>query len=221
MNEMQFFEGSKNPFNIVKSVAYDLAFMRNNPAFFAPDGIYLFTGEQGSGKSLSMAKCALSLVHEFPAAIVCSNMDIKGIETVPFKHYEQLVEMENGTAGIIFVIDELQVLWNCHESKDIPIEEIGAFSQNRKSRRVILGTSQVYSQVAKSIRQQLKYVIMCHNFMKYIQVNTIVNPHAEGCKGEQDGELDGAIIKRQIFFHSPADYQCYDTYAKIERKKRR
>lgn len=47
MRDMEFFEGSLNPANALRSIAYDYRFMCENPFYFQPDGIWLFCGAQG------------------------------------------------------------------------------------------------------------------------------------------------------------------------------
>lgn len=219
---MEFFKGSHNPMNYARSFAFEAAFFRNNPEYFHPCGNWLFVGEQGAGKSLSMIKTAKKILSEYPAAQICSNLDIHGLDRdiIPFESYDQMREMSNGIKGIIFVIDEIQILWNSLESRNIPVSEIGLFSQQRKDRRLVLGTCQVYGRLAKPIREQLKYVIMCRNVARYIQCNTIINPNPDGYTGENDGQLEGEIIGKQWFFHSPSDYQSYDTLAKISKLSR-
>ena len=223
MSDFEYFKGSHNPINAFKSFRYDSLFYRNNPDYFHPCGTWIFCGEQGSGKTLSAVKCVKSLLEEYPAAQICSNLEIKGIdrEIIPFEKYEQIKTLTNGIKGIIFLIDEIQVLWNSLESRNIPIDEIGIFSQMRKDRRLIVGTSQVYGRIAKPIREQLKYVIMCRSVAKYLQINTIINPCPNGYTGENDGQLEGEILQRQWFFHSPCDYDSYNTLKKIPRFARK
>ena len=163
----------------------------------------------------------LRLHDAYPKAVVCSNLDIHGIDVVPFVDYNQIVTLDNGISGVIFLIDEIQTVWNCMEQRDIPMEELGTLCMNRKARRVVIGTSQVYGRVAKSIREQYKYVILCRNILRYIQWNTVIDPVSEGYTQEDDGHFIGKIIKHSLFFHSPAAYQAYDTYKKIERPSRR
>lgn len=220
MNEKEFFTGSHNPIDIFRAIDFDLRFYRNNPDYFEPDGIWCFCGSQGSGKTLSMVQTLLALHKAFPKAVICSNLDIKGIDYIPFTDYSQISKLTNGIEGVIFVIDEVQTIWNCVESRDIPLTELATLCQNRKDRRVVLCSSQVYGRVAKPIREQYKYVILCHNILKYIQINTVVDPCAEDYTSEDDGHFQGKIIKHSIFFHSPAAYQIYDTLNKIERIKR-
>lgn len=224
LNETEFFKGSCNPANIIKSAAFDLAFIRANPDYMEPDGLWAFVGSQGSGKTLSCVLTFQKLAQQYPKALLCSNIEVHGLgdrQIIPFTDYDQIKNLDNGICGIIFLIDEAQVLWNCIESRGIPIEEIGTLCQNRKSRRVVLFTSQVYGRVAKPIREQYKYVIFCRSILKYIQWNTVVDPCADGYTTEDDGHFEGKILKRCIWFHHPRNYQAYDTLNKINRLERK
>lgn len=220
MSEKDFFTGSHNPADYFRSMAYNLAFLRENPDYFDPDGIWCFCGAQGQGKTLSAVQTVLKLHEAYPKALICSNLSIKGIDVIPFTDYSQIIELDNGIEGIIFLIDEIQSIWNCMEAKDIPMDELATLCMNRKARRVVIGTSQVYGRVAKSIREQYKYVVLCRNYLRYIQFNTIVDPCPDGYTQEDEGHFVGEIIKKSIFFHSPAAYQAYDTYKKILRPDR-
>lgn len=221
--EKDYFKGSKNPIDIWRSFRFDAQFYQDNPNYFNPAGIWVFCGAQGSGKTLSAVKCLKKLVKAYPFAKVCTNLDIHDLpcEVIRFTDYGQLETLTNGIEGVIFLIDEIHVLWNSLESKNIPISEMALFSQMRKDRRIILGTAQVYGRIAKPIREQLRYVIKCRNIFKYIQINDIIDPNADGYTGENEGHLDGEIVYRSIFFHSPADYKAYDTLNKIERIERK
>lgn len=221
---MEYTKGSKNPVNFTNSIGYKIRFARDNPDYFYPAGIWLFTGPQGSGKTLSAVKCLQKIAFEYPKALIVTNMaldtKILGIKNriIPFVDYEQLLTLSNGIYGIIFFLDEIHVLWNSLESKDIPISEMATFCQMRKDRRVIIGTSQVYSRVAKPIREQLQYVIDCKNFFNLVQYNTVIDP-AESI--EKDGHVEGKCLGKQIWFHSPDLYRSYDTLNKIKKAERK
>ena len=223
MKEKDFFTGSHNPFDAAKAAAFQLAFLRDNPDYFEPDGLWCFCGAQGSGKTLSAVQSVKRILREYPKAIFCSNLLIHGIDQdiIPFTDYSQITNLDNGLHGVVFLIDEIQTVWNCIESKNIPISELGTLCQNRKSRRLVIGTSQVYGRVAKPIREQYKYVILCNNVLKYIQYNIVVDPCAGGYTSEDDGHFEGEIIKKSIFFHSPDAYKSYDTLNKIQRISRK
>lgn len=215
----EFTEGSLNPKHLVRTLHYKLLFARDNPDYFYPAGIWVFCGPQGSGKTLSMVQCLKKMLAKYPKVKVCSNLDIRGLDCdiIPFTDYEQLLTLSNGVNGIIFAIDELHILWNSLESKEIPISEMATFCQMRKDRRVILGTSQVYSRIAKPIREQLQYVIECKNFGSVLQWNTILDPAY--CI-EKDGNLEAERIGTRVWFHTPELYNSYDTLFKIQKAKR-
>ena len=215
----RYTEGSLKPINLALTIDYKIRFARDNPDYFYPAGIWVFTGPQGSGKTLSMVQTLKKMIADYPKAMVCSNLEIRGLDrpVIPFTDYAQIQELDNGVEGIIFALDEIHVLWNSLESKEIPISEMAIFCQMRKNRRVILGTSQVYGRIAKPIREQLQYVIDCKNFFNLIQFNKIIDPN-EG--EEKDGHLSGEQICTRIWFHTPELYRSYDTLFKIQKAKR-
>lgn len=218
-NVKDYLAGSLNPINIFATIRHNILFARNNPDYFYPAGIWVFCGPQGSGKTLSAVQCLQKMCKEYPKAIVCTNLDINGIENkiIPFTDYDQLKTLDNGIEGIIFFLDELHILWNSLESKEIPISEMACFCQMRKNRRVIIGTSQVYSRIAKPIREQLQYAIDCKNYLGLIQVNQILDPSESV---EKNGVIEAKHIGTKIWFHSPKLYRSYDTLFKIEKAQR-
>ena len=215
----EYLKGSLNPKNIFKTIDYNIKFAQDNPDYFYPAGIWVFCGPQGSGKTLSAVQCLQKMCKEYPKAIVCSNVEIKGIQNtiIPFTDYEQLKKLDNGIEGIIFFLDEIHVLWNSLESKDIPISEMACFCQMRKSRRVIIGTSQVYSRIAKPIREQLQYAIVCHKLFGLVQWNEVLDP-SEGL--DKNGTVESKKVCNRFWFHTPELYNSYDTLFKIEKAKR-
>lgn len=219
-NIKEFLSGSLNPLNIIKTIRHNILFAQNNPDYFYPAGIWVFCGPQGSGKTLSAVQCLKKICKEYPKAIVCSNMHVEGIENkvIPFTDYEQLKTLDNGIQGIIFFLDEIHVLWNSLESKEIPVSEMACFCQMRKNRRVIIGTSQVYGRIAKPIREQLQYAIICRNYFGMIQHNRVVDPSEVV---EKNGNIEAQIVANKIWFHSPELYNSYDTLFKIEKAKRK
>lgn len=221
MSEIKdFLTGSLNPKRAFKTLEYKVLFARDNPDYFYPSGIWTFCGPQGSGKTLSAVQCLKKICKAYPKAVVCSNMEIKGIdnEIIPFEDYSQLESLSNGIYGIIFFLDELHILWNSLESKDIPVSEMACFCQMRKNRRVIIGTAQVYGRVAKPIREQLQYVIDCRNYFGILQHNTILDPSESF---EKDGQIECKVIGHKFWFHSPELYDSYDTLFKIDKAKRK
>lgn len=225
MDALDFGRGARhNPVDFFRCARSTRDFAFLNPDYMGISGIYLFCGSQGSGKSIS-AVCALrALMAEFPNAIVCSNLELyglpDGVSYVPFTDCSLLTEIENGYAGVIFLIDEIQLVWNSLESRGMSVADLAVFCQMRKARRVILGTSQVYGRVAKGVREQMTSIIDCKNYLRYIQFNKVYNPQElpDSAISDTGTALSaGSYVGSYWFFHSPSLYMGYDTMVKIER----
>ena len=122
--------------------------------------------------------------------------------------------MENGYSGVIYLIDEIHLEFNSLESKNIDIEIMIEVSQQRKQRKHIVGTTQVYGRLAKPFREQIRNVVLCSNFFKVFQFNRLI----DGSKSrEENGKLITECSRSYFWLHSPALYDCYDTYAKMKR----
>ena len=75
--------------DLTASVKYKRAFRKANLRIFEPDGILVFCGPQGSGKTLSAVRYVLDLLRAFPHAILCSNVKIYGCR-IRFDMYSTL-----------------------------------------------------------------------------------------------------------------------------------
>lgn len=220
MAELPLLEGSLNPLNIFRVVWHNHMFYKTHPGYFRPEGLLVFCGEQGSGKTLSAVQYVLKLCHEYPLAILCTNVAIQGLPpqtwVVEYNGLDCLKDLENGYYGVIYFIDEIHLEFNSLESKNIDIEVMIEVSQQRKQRKHIIGTSQVYGRLAKPFREQIRNAVLCANWGKVLQINSLI----DGAKStEKDGKLVTDTVKRFIWFHKPELYDCYDTYAKMKRYK--
>lgn len=122
--------------------------------------------------------------------------------------------LQNGIEGILYIIDEIHLEFNSLESKNVPIEIMVEVSQQRKQRKHIVGSSQVFMRMAKPLREQIKNVVICKNFFRLIQFNRLIDgEHAH----EEDGELKYDTSKISVWFHSPKLYKSYDTMKKMKR----
>jgi len=215
---MNMLEGSKNPKNIFKTMKYRYKFSKENPDYFYPQGLLVFCGSQGSGKTLSAVQYIKKLCIEYPRAILCTNVKIQGLPAhtavVEYEGIESLTKYENGHFGVIYFIDEIHLEFNSLESKNVPIEVMIEVSQQRKQRKHIIGTSQVYMRMAKPIREQIKNVVICKNWFKLIQFNRLVDGETAS---EVVGDLKFDTSKIFLWLHTPDLYGSYDTYAKMKR----
>lgn len=122
--------------------------------------------------------------------------------------------ISNGEYGVLYLIDELHLELNSLESKNIDIDVMTEISQQRKQRKHIVGTSQVYMRLAKPLREQIFDVIICENYFHSIQFNKAIDGEQSV---EKDGKLQAVVRSRHIFFHRPDMYERYDTFAKMKR----
>lgn len=202
-----------------KALKYKLDFRKMHPTYFDPEGILVFCGSQGAGKTLSAVRYIKRILDMYPNCIFCSNTVINGYEdrTVEYSGLETLKTLENGFDGVLYFIDEIHLELNSLESKNIDMDVIVELSQQRKQRKHIVGTSQVYMRMAKPLREQVKNIVLCKNYFGLIQHNKLIDGFSAV---EENGKLKCDVIKNQWFFHSAVLYGCYDTYSKMKRYKK-
>ena len=219
--DLSMLEGSLNPKNLFKTLKYKHKFAIDHPDYFYPEGLLVFCGSQGSGKTLSAVQYVKKLCEEYPRAILCTNVKINGLPghtaVIDYEGMESLTKYENGEFGVIYFIDEIHLEFNSLESKNVPIEVMVEISQQRKQRKHIVGTSQVFMRMAKPLREQIKNVVICKKWLNCIQFNRLVNGETAR---EVDGELKFDTTKICVWFHTPELYGSYDTYAKMKRYRK-
>lgn len=211
----------KNPISLsalISVIKYKLDFAKLHPEYFYPDGLVVFCGAQGSGKTLSAVSYVKKLMQYYPQAILVSNVDIKGIDSERCFDYQgpnSLSLYNNGEHGVIFLIDEIQIDFNCLESKGIDPGVVREVCQQRKQRKTIIGTSQVFTRVTKTMREQVKYGVICRNLFGILQFNQVID--GQSVSVTDDGKMSADKLKSFLWLHSKELYEQYDTYAKIFR----
>ena len=162
--------------------------------------------------------------HEVVRSVILTE-DSQGIKTdiekyldikivIAYDGINCIKELANGIEGIFYLIDEIHLEFNSLESKNIPIEIMVEVSQQRKQRKHIVGTSQVFMRLAKPLREQIDTVVICKNYFSCIQRNIVINGKTAT---EENGKLNADIIRKFFWFHRPSLYDSYDTFAKMKR----
>lgn len=178
---------------------------------FCENGFHLFVGEQGSGKTISLVYTLLQMQKKYPKMKVRTNMLYK-YEDGEIKSWKNLVFSNNGIYGQIDVIDEVQNWFNSLQSKDFPPEMFSEITQQRKQRKCIYGTSQVWSRVAKPIREQVKFV---YKPITVFGCLTIIRKY-KPCV-DDEGSIDDLKLRSISFFvHNDEIRNAFDTYKKIQ-----
>lgn len=228
----------KNSRPHIESLRDDIA-ARKNPDFFWPTGTQVYCGRQGSGKTISAVKHILDLKRRYPRAIVVSNINLAYFKPVLFKtkqelaqvlqnfdsrtkyvHFRSMSELElalvdinNGFYGVIYLIDEIHTYFNALDSKNIPMYVFTEISQQRKQRKLIVGTSQLFLRMAKPLREQCDNLIMCNTIAGFITVQKAYDGMT--LTQDYDGNLNGTRKKTGWFFHNRYIRKAFDTYQKV------
>ncbi len=221
MNTNDMLRGSIDPRRALSVLKYNIDFKKEHPEYFEPEGLLIFCGGQGSGKTLTAVQYIQKLMRAYPEAILCTNTAIKGlpetVKTVPYDGVDCLKRLENGYKGVVYFIDEIHLEFNSLESKNIDIEVMIEIAQQRKQRKHIVGTTQVYGRMAKPLREQIRNVVLCEKYFGCLQRNQLI----DGFKTQEvNGKLVTETKRVYWFFHSADLYKSYDTYEKMKRYKK-
>lgn len=134
--------------------------------------------------------------------------------TLEYTGLDMLKNVNNKEYGVVFLIDEIHLELNSLESKNVDIEVMVEISQQRKQRKHIVGTSQVFMRMAKPLREQIHDIIICKCWFGLIQFNKWIL--GETVK-EKNGKMEAQVKGRYLWFHHPDYYSQYDTYTKMKR----
>ena len=231
--------------NFYNVMMYKREFRKEHPDYFNADGLLMFVGAQGSGKTLSAVNYVVNLLNKYPKSKLVTNVVIQGYEPVEFKDFKTIKKnkdkkykdylnenrifffnddsdfkrYDNGEFGVIFLVDEIQLYLNSLESKNINIDVLTQISQQRKQRKHIVATSQVFGRIAKPLREQFSNIVLCKSIMGIIQKNMLLDRDSISTDNSSGTELQGEVKSTNVFIHSPQMYKRYSTYSVIERGK--
>lgn len=179
-----------------------------------PVGSRVYIGRQGRGKTLSMVKYVYDLKQEFPKMQIFSNVILFGIE---YHHMKEDIDVElalsyqNGKDGVLVVLDEAHLYFNSKQG--IPVDVLTAISQQRKDRRRIVFSSQIWNELDISVRKQVQDVVICRNLGRF-QFNKIMDGESIRLdKSDYSYEMDKRYS--ELYKHNDEYYNRYDTYQKI------
>lgn len=136
----------------------------------------------------------------------------------PFNDNDDLSRYNNGDKGVIFFIDEIQLYMNSLKSKNINMDTMTQLSQQRKQRKHIVATSQVFGRMAKPLREQFSNVVSCRCILGCVQYNQLID-RDDMDESTDDSHLSGTVKQKFIWTHNPKMYKKYDTYYVIEKGK--
>lgn len=181
-----------------------------------PTGSRVYKGFQGSGKTLSMVKYAFDVQKEFPNCIIVSNILITGLKNYHYIENDSVLHtalaMTCGPSGMLILLDEAHLYFN--KKTGISLDVLTAISQQRKDRKRLVFSSQIWEELDISLRKQVKEIVSCRCIAGKIQVNSI----SDGETLSYDklaGEYVAKHIRTEVFKHYKSLYDSYDTRQKI------
>lgn len=181
-----------------------------DPNTFREYGMHLLCGEQGSGKTTLMAYMIRKYRYIYPRLRILSNFDC-ALQNESLHSWEQLTLDTNGIYGELDCIDEIQNWFSSNQSKDFPPDMLTLITQQRKVRRCILATSQVFTRVAKPIRENtylMYYPITIAGALTFVRVYKPVLDDA--------GTLKERKLRKVFFFVHDAELrEMFDSYKTI------
>jgi len=182
-----------------------------DPDEFKEYGVHIIAGKQGTGKSITLTYMLLRYQKMYPKLKVATNYYYSK-EDKHINHWKDIINYNNDKYGVIVVLDEIQNWFNSLQSKDFPPEMLTEITQQRKQRKIIFGTSQVFTRVAKPIREQtyMLYepvtIFGCITFVRKYDITT-----------NKDGQTDNRKYRGCFFFiQSEKIRSSFDTYRKVE-----
>lgn len=193
-----------------KQLALDI--VNRNPHEFKEYGLHMFCGEQGSGKTISVVETLIRMKEIYPKVKIRTNMNYV-YQDAPIEDWQDLIKNENGEYGQIEVLDEIQTWFSSMESKNFPPEMLTEISQQRKQRKMLIGTAQVFSRIAKPIREQTTFVYCPMTLLGCLTIVRKTKPEY----WDDEKQIFKRYIKTYFFVHNSKIRNAFDTYEKIER----
>lgn len=191
--------------------------MKSNDGF-PYGGLWVFSGAQGSGKTLLLMHMVREIHQQYPNALIVTNISVFGIPCIPYQGLEDFEKYVNGSDGVIFIIDEIHTLFNSLESAKMPLSQVTVWCQNRKNRRLILGTSQRYTRMAKPVREQVTWHYECRRPFLWVFYRYRV---LDGANYDDNGkyilEEDEKPPKFRIYVPSLGSMLMYNTLEVVHR----
>jgi len=185
-----------------------------DPSHFQNTGIHIVVGEQGSGKTMTAVYLLEKWKCDFPRLKVYTNMGYK-YEDDNLDNLDDLVQRNNNEFGVVNVIDEIHSWFSSKDRNAVPVYVLGDISQQRKQRKAIIGTVQVFSELSKSFRTQTQHVYVPKTFLGCLTIVKCTKAKYYDPQTDTFRKYNGFFI----YAHTKKLRESYDTFKRIEKYK--
>lgn len=191
-----------------------------DPETLGVSGLIAFCGVQGSGKTLTAVLYLKKLLDTYPKSICVTNISLNPAffpsdRIIPYTGVDQIHSITNGNNGVIVFLDEIQIEFNSLESKIMNIPVFELVCQQRKQRKHIIGTTQVFGRLAKPLREQFKCAVLCNNYFGAFFTQKVYS--AENVPYDDDIRTELSPKAFRFYFAKPQYFDMYDTYQVVKR----
>lgn len=189
-----------------------LDYFNHEPYDFEEYGIHMVCGTQGSGKTITAVYLLRKWKRIYPELKLYTNSALS-FEDGELTHWKQLVKNNNGKKGVVNFIDETPVWFSNEESRNVPPEILGEISQQRKQRKAIVGTCQVFGKMSKPLREQTHFVYLPKTIAGCLTIVFKADPHTYDMENNKFKKKKFAFF----FVHDKELREAYDTYKRISK----
>lgn len=185
---------------------------------FREYGFTFYVGRQGSGKTISMVRYLEMIREKYPKCIIVTNFSYYNADFI-MTDWRDLMNIRNGTDGVVFAIDEIHSEYSSKSWNDIPESLLSEISQQRKQRVKIVATAQFFTRIAKPLREQGSTVVSCSTSFDRFTKNREYDALQYALVVDNPVAVKRKIrpLRKSSFVQSDALRVCYDTYEKINR----
>lgn len=191
-----------------KQLAYDI--ITQDPEEFNEFGIHMFCGSQGSGKTIAAIQMIRSWQLNYPLLEVYTNIYYK-YATGKIEKWQDLILHNNGVYGVVNFYDEVHTSFSSEDSRKVPPALLSEVSYQRKQKKALVMTSQVFGRVAKPLREQVDFLYLPKTYLKCFTIVWKVDPLS------YDSATNKFRTRKGFYFfvHDRELREMYDTFEKV------
>lgn len=194
-------------------------FIKSGKRPFREFGLTLYCGKQGAGKTMSMVEYLERIRHRYPKCLIYTNFNYTH-QNGKITTWKDIVDIRNGTDGVVFAFDEIQNEFNSLDWQNFPDGLLREVTQQRKQRIKIVGTSQRFNRVVKQLREQCYTVVECFTLAGRWTFTKAFDADEYNCVLEQP-TLKNKLHRlwRYNYIQTDKLRNCFDTYEKVQAMK--
>lgn len=203
-------------FDLFRWILVDFLTRKERANIFPDFGFTSYVAKQGGGKTISIVNYVKRMKLKYPDCIVVANFNCAYADFY-MKDWKDILNIRNGTNGVIFAIDEIHSEYSAASWKDVPENLLSEISQQRKQRVKIVASAQYFCRIAKPLREQATTVVACNTsfFGRFTSCRVYDGERYSSALESPTAMSALKPISKHSFVQSDSLRNCYDTYEKI------